>query len=362
VDDGRHEWGAFAECAGERTEWLPSPRRVRVELGGETVADSRRMMLLRQHGFLPVYYFPEQDVRTELLEPSEWTTTSPYKGLASYWHVRAGRRTAESAAWSYLGPKPGSPDTRGYFSFDFHSMGWFEEDEPMLVHARDPYRRVDALPSSRHVEVFVGGEKVADTRRPVLLFETELVPRCYVPLLDTRMDLLVPSSSFSLCPYKGRASYYSVRVGDRLCQDAAWFYPQPLRDIQAAVNMLCFWQEREDTVIVVDGERAEVLPLGQAGDGGELIGGTRRLFFSVPAPASMRGRRPGELQHDFSRPNRRAEGPPDAVIDLTVEAAGGRPFDWYVDPPGHASAEVVRTEDSLRSMFSTPLSAGKNRR
>lgn len=87
-----------------------------------TVADSRRMMLLRQHGFVPVYYFPERDVRTDLLEPSEHTTYSPYKGLASYWTVRVGERTAESAAWSYLEPKAGSPDTRGYFSFDFHSM------------------------------------------------------------------------------------------------------------------------------------------------------------------------------------------------------------------------------------------------
>jgi len=351
----------------ERSEWLPSPRRVRVELGGVTVAESSRMMLLRQHGFLPVYYFPAADVRLDLLEPSDWTTTSPYKGTASYWHVRAGEHFAESAAWSYLDPKPGSPDTRGYYSFSWFSMGaWYEEDERLQAHARDPYRRVDTLRSSRHVVVRVGGEVVAETRRPVLLLETELVPRWYVPKLDTRQDVLVPSETFAICPYKGRSSYYSLLLGGRLYEDAVWYFRHPLRDVVKIENHLCFAQEREDTEVVVDGEPLTVPELRQAGDGGELIGGTRRLFFSVPPPPSMAGAKPGGLQHDFSRPNRRCEGPPDHVLDMAVESAGARPLDWYVGEPDErgdagAAGAAGTLRDPLR-MFSTPLQAGAARR
>ena len=123
----------------ETNEWRRSPRRVRVHFGGVRVADSARTMLLRQHGFLPIYYSPAQDVRTELLVPTDYTTHSPYKGTASYWHLRSAQRTAQFAVWSYAQPKPGSPDTRGYYGFDWHSMdAWYEEDERLYVHARDP--------------------------------------------------------------------------------------------------------------------------------------------------------------------------------------------------------------------------------
>ena len=101
-----------------------------VHFGGVRVADSVHVMLLRQHGFLPVYYFPERDVRTDLFGPTDYTTVSPYKGTARYWHLVTGDRTARFAAWSYPEPKPGSPDTRGYYGFDWHSMdAWYEEDE-----------------------------------------------------------------------------------------------------------------------------------------------------------------------------------------------------------------------------------------
>jgi uncharacterized protein (DUF427 family) len=333
-----HEAGASRGQADRTSEWIPSPRRVRAELGGETIADSRRMMLLRQHGFLPIYYFPEADVRLDLLEPSDWATESPYKGVATYFHVRAGDRFAESAAWTYRAPKPGSPDTRGYYGLDWHSMdAWYEEDDRLRVHARDPYLRVDTLRSSRHVEVRVGGHAVADTHRPVLLLETGLVTRYYIPKADVRMDLLVPSDTFTLCPYKGRAAYYSVRVGDEVFEDAAWYYRHPLIDVRKVENHLCFWQERDDTEILVDGEAVQVAPRHQPADGSELVGGARR-FFAVPPPPAMAGRKPGELQHDFSRPNRRAEGPPDHVMDLAVEAAGGRPGDWFPGQPAQPSA------------------------
>lgn len=302
---------------------MPWPRRLRVRFGGETVADTRGAILLRQHGFLPVFWLPRVDVRVDLLEPSDWTTVSPYRGTATYWHLRVGERTAESAVWTYAEPREGSPDTRGYLSFDFHSMdAWYEEEERIYVHARDPYLRVDARRSSRSVAVEVGGVQLADTRRPVLLDETGLITRYYIPLADVREELLESSETFTECPYKGRCDYWSVRTGAGLSLDAAWCYRFPLADVSAIAGHVCFWQEREDTVVRVDGE---VLPrpLGApGGDGAEALPAWRARYV-VPPPASMRGVPAGGLQRDHARPNNRSEGPPDGVMDMARERAGG---------------------------------------
>ena len=302
---------------------MPWPRRLRACFGGETVADSRDAILLRQHGFLPVFWLPGSDVRMDLLEPSDWTTESPYRGTATYWHLRVGERMAESSVWTYAEPRAGSPDTRGYYSLDFHSMdAWYEEEERIYVHARDPYLRADARRSSRHVVVEVGGVQVAETRRPVLLDETGLITRYYIPPADVRHELLVPSETFTECPYKGRCDYWSVRTGDGLARDAAWRYPLPLPDVSAMAGHLCFWQERDDTVLRIDGE---VLPrpLGApGGDGVEALPPWRARHV-MPPPASMRGVPAGALQRDHARPNNRAEGPPDGVMDLAHERAGG---------------------------------------
>jgi uncharacterized protein (DUF427 family) len=303
---------------------VPWPRRLRVRFGGETVADSRDAFVLRQHGFLPVFWFPGIHVRAELHEPSRWRTESPYRGTAYYWHLRVGERVAESAVWTYMWPLAGSPDLNGYFAFDFHSMdAWYEEEERIFVHARDPYLRADARRSSRHVVVEVGGAVVAETRRPVRLDETGLITRWYVPLADVRRELLEPSPTFTECPYKGRAGYWSVRgAGGETCADAAWSYAQPLPDVGAVAGHLCFWQERDDTVIRIDGE-AVPRPTGvPGGDGHEAIPSWRARYVQPP-PASMRGVAAGGLARDLARPNNRAEGPPDDVMDMAAERAGG---------------------------------------
>ncbi|MFN8188788.1 MAG: DUF427 domain-containing protein, partial [Gaiellales bacterium] len=185
----------------------------------------------------------------------------------------------------------------------------------------------DALRSSREVRVEIAGLTVAETRRPVLLFETGLVTRYYIPPEDVRRDLLRPSSTYTMCPYKGRARYHHVGAGDTVIEDAAWEYPRPLPAIAEVAGCLCFWNERDDTTIVVDGVPIERLGTRGSGDGGELLPPSR-AFWPVPPPASMRGARTGERQHDFARPNRRAEGPPDELMDLAVERAGGRPEEW----------------------------------
>lgn len=236
-----------------RSEFEPSSRWVRVKLGGVTIANSRRVMLLRETGRLPVYYFPRQDVRMDLLTPSGYTAHNPHIGEAAYSTVKAGDKAAEDAAWSYTEVLPGAPDLRGYVAFEWNKMdAWFEEDDEVFVHPRDPYKRIDVMHSSRHIRVVVGGETVAETHRPRLLFETGLPTRYYIPKEDVRMDLLVPTDTHTRCPYKGLASYYAVKMSGQLFKDIVWYYPYPIPECPKIENLVCFYNEKVD--LYVDGE------------------------------------------------------------------------------------------------------------
>ena len=171
-----------------------SPRRVRVTFGGETIADSTAAHLLFETRHLPVYYFPRRDVRMDLLIPTGHHTFCPYKGKASYWTIATGGGSAENAVWGYPDPYNEVPELKDFVAFYWDRVDhWYEEDEEIFVHARDPYKRVDVVDSARHVRVIVGGETVADTRRARFLFETRLPTRYYIPPEDVRTDLLVPS-------------------------------------------------------------------------------------------------------------------------------------------------------------------------
>jgi uncharacterized protein (DUF427 family) len=128
---------------------------------------------VRESDVLPAYYFPKEDVRTDLFIPSAYKTECPLKGEASYWSIRSGGKSAANSAWSYLDPMPAAAPIKDHFAFDWPKMDkWMEEDEELYKHARDPFKRVDALPSKRHVRVVIDGHTVAESRRPHLVFET----------------------------------------------------------------------------------------------------------------------------------------------------------------------------------------------
>jgi uncharacterized protein (DUF427 family) len=233
-----------------------SPRRVRVMLGGETVADSRRTKLMHETGHLPVYYFPREDVRMELLEESDHTTHCPFKGEASYWSVKVGDKVSENAVWGYPEPIDSAPPIAGYVAFYWNKMdAWYEEDEQVFVHPRDPYHRVDILESSRRVKVSVNGEVVAETERPKVLFETGLPPRYYIPPEDVREEALLMSEKTTRCPYKGVASYWSVEAGGERVEDLIWYYPEPIPEAAKIEGLLAFFNEKVD--LEVDGEIQE---------------------------------------------------------------------------------------------------------
>ena len=187
------------------------PRRVRAAFGGQTVLDTTRAVLLHETGLPPQLYAPIGDIRGDLIQPTDHHTFCPFKGTASYWTVTAGDQVAENAIWSYPEPNAEASWLQGYAGFYWAAMDeWYDEDERLEGQLRDPYHRVDVRRSSRHVRVLLGEEVLADTTRPLLLSETGLPNRFYLPAGDVRQDLLEPSDTHTVCAYKGTASYWSV--------------------------------------------------------------------------------------------------------------------------------------------------------
>ena len=228
----------------------PGAKRVRAYLGGEVVADTIRPVLVWEKPYYPAYYFPVADVRTELLEADGGVEHSPSRGDGRTYTITAEGKEAPAAALRY----EDSPieELRDLMRLEWDAMdAWFEEDEEVFTHPRDPYTRVDILASSRHVRVEVHGVTVAESTSPRLLFETGLPVRYYLPKTHVRMDLLTASDSASHCPYKGQAEYWSVRAGDTIHQDLAWSYRTPLPESQKIAGLVAFYNEKAD--IYVDG-------------------------------------------------------------------------------------------------------------
>ena len=159
----------------------------------------------------------------------------------------------ENAVWNYAAPLEGAVDVRDYVAFYWNKMdAWYEEDEEVFVHAKDPYKRVECIRSSRHVAVVVNGEAVAETDRPVLVLETGSPERYYIPKNDVRQDLLTPSEKVTRTPYKGVAHYHSVTAGEGTLADLAWYYRYPTPEAAKIAGHLCFPQELVE--VLVDGE------------------------------------------------------------------------------------------------------------
>jgi uncharacterized protein (DUF427 family) len=256
---GRRPSGVFnfePPAPGSALYMEPSRKRIRAEVAGETVADSTEVTVLHESGLQPVYYFPPGDVRAELLVRSDRHTHCPKKGDASYWTIQVGDRRVEHAAWSYADPIPGATPIAGMIAFYWQRIDrWYEEDEEVFVHPRDPYHRVDILRSSRHVRITLNGELLADSRRPTALFESNLPPRWYLPREDV-VASLEPSDTITRCPYKGAASYHSVRLQDgALERDLVWCYAAPMADAQRIAGLHAFFDERVD--VELDGVAQE---------------------------------------------------------------------------------------------------------
>ncbi len=231
----------------------PTPKRIRVDVGGVTIADSRRAMMLHESGQQPIYYFPPDDVRADVLEPSDRHTHCPKKGDAAYYTINAGGEVVKDGAWYYPDPLPGAPPIKDLIAFYFSRMGrWREEGEQIAVHPRDPYHRIDVLATDRHITISLDGVVLAETERALALFESNLPPRWYLPAEDVRVAL-EPSDTVTHCPYKGAASYYSIPIEGG--KDLVWYYERPLDEVARIKGLVCFFNEKVD--IALDGEVQE---------------------------------------------------------------------------------------------------------
>jgi uncharacterized protein (DUF427 family) len=235
---------------GDAIKVEPGTKRVRGYLRGELLFDTTRPLLVWEAPFYPTYYIPADDV-ADVLVANGATRESKRLRTGESLDVKIAGETFERVALRY--PDAPIEAIRNAVRFEWDALDeWLEEDEPVYVHPRDPYTRVDILASSRHVEVVIDGVKVADSNKPTILFETRLPPRFYLPISDLRMDLLRPTPTTTRCPYKGSANYWSVEVDDKTYDDLAWTYRTPLPESQKIAGLVAFYNEKVD--LYVDGE------------------------------------------------------------------------------------------------------------
>ena len=241
----------------------PIEKRVRASLGGEPVVDSTRAMVVWEpRRVVPSYAVPVEDVRAEVIPAptARGAGDAPqvlHPGIPFAAHTLVGEPVAIRAGGAEgEGFRPADPALAGYVILDFPSFeDWLEEDDPVRGHARDPFHRIDVLPSSRSVRVELDGRVLAESTEPLLLFETSLPVRAYLRRDDVRMELLRPSSTRSRCAYKGEASYFSVEGAGPEGEDVAWCYEDPLPEVGPIVGRLAFFDERVD--VLLDGVRRE---------------------------------------------------------------------------------------------------------
>jgi uncharacterized protein (DUF427 family) len=244
------------ETPARRMLFQPYPRRMRAVVADRVLLDSLRGRLLHETDALPQLYFPREDFDGELLERSETVTECSLRGPVSYWSVHLNGITLPDAVWSYERPRGGYEWLRGQLAVDFDAPDmWLCEDERLFGHLRDPYHRVDVFESSREVTVHLGERVIARSRRPRLLYETGLPVRAYLPAGDVQAGLLWPSATRTICPYKGEAWHWTLRLGERELQDAAWSYETPLPEAFAIKGCLCFYDSKVSVEVAEPAER-----------------------------------------------------------------------------------------------------------
>ena len=221
--------------------------RIRGVCAGEVVVDSPAARMVHETGRLPVYHFPVEEVRMDLLSATGARSDSP-RGVQLWHDLQVGRRVVAGAAWTYDPPAERAPWLAGLVAFRWDALdSWFAEAEELFGHPRDPYSRIDVCRTTRHVRVLLDGVELASSRRARVLYEAALPPRWYLPWEDVSVELLRPSSSLTRCAYKGVASYWDVCLpSGAVARDLVWSYPDPQHDAVPVRDMACFFNEKVD--------------------------------------------------------------------------------------------------------------------
>jgi uncharacterized protein (DUF427 family) len=233
----------------------PLRRRMRVRFADTWIADSEDVVLLHEPGRYPVAYFPLGDVTDGVLEPSEHTTQHQDLGATSWYTVRAGQQSKPRAAWQHTELPAYASELKGRAAFAWRAMdAFYEEDERIVGHAADPYHRIDIRQASRHLVVRQGDQVIADSIRPLALYESGFAPRWYVPRADVDETALTPASGQTFCPYKGVASYYDITGARR----AAWSYEDAWTEVRRISGLISF--EPDKIGVHLDGTRLRLEP------------------------------------------------------------------------------------------------------
>lgn len=232
----------------------PVPRRVRAFLGGELVLDTTRAIYVWEWPNYPQFHIPIADVTAAMLVDEQHEQRLS-RGSAQRYGLRVGQIDRPASLRVY--GEDSLEGLAGMARFEWEALdAWFEEDERVFVHPRNPYTRVDALRSTRAVRIELDGVALAESRSPVMVFETGLPTRYYVNRTEVNFEHLVESDTVTSCPYKGRTSgYWSIRVGDALYPDRAWAYDFPTPALAPIAGLIAFYNEQVD--ITLDGVRLE---------------------------------------------------------------------------------------------------------
>ena len=232
----------------------PVPRRIRAVLAGETVLDSTRVRYVWEWPNYPQYYVPWEDVRTDFLVPEGFTQHSP-RGVVDLHGLQVGDRHLRRAARLLRDATVAGLENTVRFEWEALDA-WFEEDERVFVHPRNPYAHVDAVRSTRRVRIESEGVVIADSSSPVMVFETGLPTRYYLNRTEVDFRYLVRSDTVTACPYKGTTSrYWGIRIGERVQPDLAWVYDFPSLPLLPIAGLIAFYNEKVD--VFVDGEQQQ---------------------------------------------------------------------------------------------------------
>jgi uncharacterized protein (DUF427 family) len=228
---------------------------MRVRFGGTWIADSEDVLLLFEPGRYPVAYFPETDVSPDTLQRTELTTQHRDLGLTSWYAVRAGEQSAQRGAWQYVDLAPYAKELQARVAFAWPAMeGFYEEDERIKGHAADSYHRIDIRQASRSLVVRHRERIIADTKRPVVLYESGFAPRWYVARADVDESALTPVEHQTFCPYKGLCSYYDIRDA----RWAAWSYREAYPEVGRISELVSF--EPDMVSVQLDGTQLRLEP------------------------------------------------------------------------------------------------------
>lgn len=224
----------------------PLRRRMRVRFADHWVADSEDVVLLHEPGRYPVAYFPLADIEQAVLTEEDRVTEHPDLGAVRWYTVALGDRSTPHAAWQHSALPEHAAVLTDRVAFAWRAVdAFYEEDDRIVGHAADMYHRIDIRTTSRHLVVRDGDRAIADTHRPVVLYESGFAPRWYVPRDDVAASALEHVAAQTFCPYKGIASYYDI--GDR--KKAAWSYLDAWPEVGQVSNWVSFEPDKIDVYL-----------------------------------------------------------------------------------------------------------------